>query len=1108
MRNYIDLIEIMGYIVLTEAEGRTEYLLKTYGPRLEAKWNSSSEPTDIQKDINDQQDETVAGKIISYISYYDPTPKKLYTQWMVIRYLKNALRLEDLESVSANLQRFHDMKAHRQIPADKTDINVFKSAADLADVVRTTAVSLVAAEDSEEQTMLEQSEVLYNDQYIRILIPKTKAAACFFGRNTEWCTAWGNHIEFGLRHQGRNPTQTNRYDNYAQSGPLYIIDIKPLMSPHDKPIPGTERIYQYHSETAQFMDVNDRYLDINNVKHLLETYPMILKVIGEAKFAASHITQLGLRFFSPQSLAGVKPEILIKVIKSKEDFEYLPHSLQTDPKFLVEFLHYHTSFALRVIPQYSFTPKLAELVRKNAVNMVRTAEFWTIFDKFPMSEWSPEAITAATETGRLTYEQYMHLPADQRSDQQLKHLIAVTASKHPEKITTYPPGLIGRLGAGHLVVDRNPQAMDYMSPEDLTDQDLLDLAHDGEFTGYNDLLRLAYVAPERITPELIEAINSKKNPYDTKIEGGEAGQAELRRLWEHKLAAVDQSDKIPRMLEELPRRYRHDEDFLTDVFKIRAFDTRKGALSSKNFWMHGFITALEKAGLPLSKHLLEAYVAGAVIESERGYSATERDRATVYQMWKPMLTRFSPNQWSSQFIKTALTRGMLKSSDIPTDWVTSDVAARMFALDPTLTDLTNVATDDDLIKEINNYYSGNQPSLVTYIPKDRITEPIAYAAVVKGTVSNAKKVFPRKALSKRVYAAGVPWSFKLNEVPPKAKTDAVVVRAVQKNSDQLKYVPDTLEWLNAHRADLVSRHVSHGWEHAIERLGFVATRKKFEKIDDLPQDDLEGGYKLYKAEVATGHHRWFLKKGDKTVAIMIIRNRKLRMENFYPERDLEPVLREIATKYFGKVDITVLNAAGIYRGSDGSVKDRTETRNATEKVEIDGIEWTTTAHLKGKLVTAWKDDNPLLSMYIASGTGWGYHSYRTRDVKIMDRKVAMANAAALIPGIKRFSTYEDEGRWEFRDIGIGWDKHQGYWLMTEREVGKLGNFKVYYNPGHRFISIFSPQYLVAYGTLLKSGKLAREHVMGWRVKEDPLIKQTPDLLQKTLEAMAQKVSGK
>jgi hypothetical protein len=84
--------------------------------------------------------------------------------------------------------------------------------------------------------MYKQAEIVFNDADYRIVIPKTRAASCHFGVNTQWCTAATGSY--------------NYFDDYNNKGPLYIVLEKK-----------TNTRWQFQFETGSFMDEMDRSID-------------------------------------------------------------------------------------------------------------------------------------------------------------------------------------------------------------------------------------------------------------------------------------------------------------------------------------------------------------------------------------------------------------------------------------------------------------------------------------------------------------------------------------------------------------------------------------------------------------------------------------------------------------------------------------------------------------------------------------------------------------------------------------------------------------------------------------------------------------------------------
>ena len=1074
MRTYIDLVEAMNYAVLL-FEDRMAYLLKTLGPKIDAKFQQDTHPADIIAAVNNQAGETIPEKVVAYILSFDPSKNGQYTQWMVTRFLQGSLRLEDLEAAKESLATFNEMKTRRQLTPEQVDINKYRSLADLSAVIRSTTAVAVNAEASEEQGMLAQTKVLYDKADMRILVPETQEAACYFGRNTEWCTAWGYA-------KGRHPTRTNRYDSYAPSGPLFIIELRPE---------GT--LYQYHSETGQFMDVDDRQLSAGQVMALLKAHPKIMPVIGEDRFVNSHLSSFGIGFFSEKALLKAIPSKIVQAVRRQADYDALPEALRNNPKFTAALLLRSESNTKIDIPPENLTPEVAEELRALMANH----PVWSAFEVFPMKEWPIQAVEWATESGKLTYEQYMQLPEDQRSTEQLQRLITVSASRNPAAIASYPPGLIGRLGAAFGIVMRNPRVIEYLSADDLTEDDLVRLAEDKQFSSnLGGLRNLAYLPPDRVTDRVVAAINSQETEYN-KVDPSTI-QQRLFNTWKdlyNKRGFDDRNAK--NLIDATPRRYINDPHFFESIVAGHTEDNRRYAREERNLWLKTFFQAIK--GMPVSGKTLDELVKSIIVRDSYDRNHNHVEDSSIAYTWRPLLLSFQ-SAWTPEMVKSALTRKLLKPTDIPEELITPDVAGRLFRLDPANTALAYKADDQSLVDEIGQEYGYS--GLINSIPDDRITEPIAFAAVTKGGVPGAKKRFPKAALSKRVYLAGVPWSFDLKDVPKSIRSDALIQHAVAKNALQLKFVPEPLAWLNANREALANTKLSHSWTTDIERLGIVQTTSGFEAITALPHDDIAGGYKLYKALLPKKEHRWFLRKGDNTVAILVIKNNKLRLMNERPAKDLTPAFRDIASRLLGNVgDISILNNIGIYRNPDQTVRDEEKARAELPKEVVEGIEWSASPHLKGKLYTAWKDNTPLLSVYFAQNSGWGSWRTKVQDLKVLNYKAAVANAKALIPGIEKIAREPGNGQWTLHNIGIGWSERQGYWLMADQKIGKIGNYTAYYSPSHRYLSIFSADKgVAAYGTILKNGKLAREQVRGWEFKDDA------EMLEKTLTSLASKVT--
>ena len=194
----------------------------------------------MSEEILDRDD----ARVMELIEQADPTPNNQYVQWIVQRYIsKGIVRFEDMGRVHEALDRFTRLKTSgyfKRNPdkAQLADIGRFKTLSDLGAFLLqlndSDLMSVTAQERAMEAEMIENEEVhiLADTATLKIVIPRTHKAACWWGKNTQWCTA---------------SSKDNRmFNHYSSQGPLYVVLDKP-----------TNRRWQLHFESAQFMDEND-----------------------------------------------------------------------------------------------------------------------------------------------------------------------------------------------------------------------------------------------------------------------------------------------------------------------------------------------------------------------------------------------------------------------------------------------------------------------------------------------------------------------------------------------------------------------------------------------------------------------------------------------------------------------------------------------------------------------------------------------------------------------------------------------------------------------------------------------------------------------------------
>jgi len=213
--------------------------------------------------------------IIKDIAKEDPTPNKELTFWLVNNYANTKKtptgeyghtttqlinRYEDIASRAIpNLLKFKVLarKPNLVPPLPTKDINQIQGLLALEDIVEKyeekKTVSNKELMEKQEASFYKtkEAELIYNDANIKVVVPKTKAASIFFGKGTRWCTA---------------AAKNNVFAAYNKQGPLYVVIIK-----------GTQKKYQFHYKSDQFMNETDKSINPNK---LADKYPILWRIFG------------------------------------------------------------------------------------------------------------------------------------------------------------------------------------------------------------------------------------------------------------------------------------------------------------------------------------------------------------------------------------------------------------------------------------------------------------------------------------------------------------------------------------------------------------------------------------------------------------------------------------------------------------------------------------------------------------------------------------------------------------------------------------------------------------------------------------------------------------
>ena len=202
-------------------------------------------PQEVRKQADNAQ---LADIVLSQLEKADPTRNKEYTQGLAKLYANGGLKMEDASSTLADyLTKFHKLKVKRMIPSPRNDFLRYTSVGDFMSVVD----EYPDPDADTKQVNKGKAWEYYSDEDVRIVVPETEEAACYYGQGTRWCTAAKGN---------------NMFDTYNEDGPMYII-----LPKHPK---HTGEKYQLHFESMQFMDEKDHNI---SVAALVERFPGLTK---------------------------------------------------------------------------------------------------------------------------------------------------------------------------------------------------------------------------------------------------------------------------------------------------------------------------------------------------------------------------------------------------------------------------------------------------------------------------------------------------------------------------------------------------------------------------------------------------------------------------------------------------------------------------------------------------------------------------------------------------------------------------------------------------------------------------------------------------------------
>lgn len=236
-------------------ESKLEYLVKAQGPKLELRAKA-----DTHKQMS-------APDVLAKLAEADPTGgQHKFLQWIVNQYLKGQFKLEDVSRIKVDLSEF--LRVRSQL--EKKDINQYKTLSELYDVLDPLEGEEVVSKrqqdkvEGDEYFESGQAVLITNTDGVKIIKLASKDASCYFGRGTRWCTA---------------AREDNMFEEYNKQGPLFVVIVD-----------GTK--YQFHFESGQYMDAQDRELSKDEIQSLLARDPVRKLVVDYTEVLAERLSNM------------------------------------------------------------------------------------------------------------------------------------------------------------------------------------------------------------------------------------------------------------------------------------------------------------------------------------------------------------------------------------------------------------------------------------------------------------------------------------------------------------------------------------------------------------------------------------------------------------------------------------------------------------------------------------------------------------------------------------------------------------------------------------------------------------------------------------------------
>jgi len=262
---YTEGLENLIYIKGLLIEGRVEDVKKKYV----AKYLYLENELDPSGD--DESFRTYFNNLVDHISSQDPSGNNKYLNWFFKNWLENMefnvsvnsgpvdpeMLLSSIKTYHRNLSRITPQtlptsnQINDRVKKNPKDINSYDISS-LSYIVN--HFGEIERKKEEEKKVKKDIDVVYEDQHLMVVHPKTRESSCKYGATTQWCTA---------------ATQSdNVFDSYSKKGNLYYHIWKIKMPPEKSNFSKIARYIEYggqYEQEGDFFISNDEQYSENEI---------------------------------------------------------------------------------------------------------------------------------------------------------------------------------------------------------------------------------------------------------------------------------------------------------------------------------------------------------------------------------------------------------------------------------------------------------------------------------------------------------------------------------------------------------------------------------------------------------------------------------------------------------------------------------------------------------------------------------------------------------------------------------------------------------------------------------------------------------------------------